>query len=513
MGPAERCDLVVDFSKFAGQRVVLSSVPQESGAPLAGVLAPAAAADEEILEFRVKPKLKRHKPARKLPAKLRSLPEWTSRLSTTPDRTFVFGQAVAGAGGTIWTINGETYDDTRVVAKPELGSMETWMLVNVSQQSHYIHLHAVDWKVVSRNGGVPAPDEDVLKETFRLDPGETIAVGTRFTDHLGRFLIHCHMLSHEDHAMMTTFEIVAPGLGRPFRAAVRRRRRRGHPRRGRAGPARHADPRRGAAHPDAARPSGRGARRRRPRAVGAAGARSVGGLVPLPPSAVREPVFRKVADLGLRDVGVVRDAAAARRSQIVTGTALGLLVVAYVVGAILANANVVPLFAAGVPIALTLCLAVALPRWSNGQPLLVKASQDGGLRDALEPDEQVLGDGKGLLNRRERFVAVTDRRLLIAESERLIVDAPLARVSRFGIRWDIGQVGTLTVTADGKQETVASVLPANLVSIATALRSRGVNAEDPAAVDAAAQAWEAARRSRRAGCGRRLKLTARPPRP
>ena len=93
------------------------------------------------------------------------------------------------------------------------------MLTNVSQQSHYIHLHAVDWKVVSRNGGVPAPDEDVLKETFRLDPGETITVGTHFTDHLGRFLIHCHMLSHEDHAMMTTFEIVPPGTGD---ASVRR---------------------------------------------------------------------------------------------------------------------------------------------------------------------------------------------------------------------------------------------------------------------------------------------------
>ena len=28
-------------------------------------------------------------------------------------------------------------------------------------------------------------DEDVLKETFRLDPGETLAVGAKFTDHLG----------------------------------------------------------------------------------------------------------------------------------------------------------------------------------------------------------------------------------------------------------------------------------------------------------------------------------------
>ena len=214
MGPAERCDLVVDFSAFAGQRVLLGSAPQDSdlapgvgscrrpprrrradGVPGAGetqaLQGAAAAARGSCFE----------------------LPEWVAALPTEPDRTFVFGQATGAGGGTVWTINGEPYDHERIVARPELGSTETWMLVNSSQQSHYIHLHAVDWKVISRNGGVPAPDEDVLKETFRLDPGETLAVGAKFTDHLGRFLIHCHMLSHEDHAMMTTFEIVAQGAG------------------------------------------------------------------------------------------------------------------------------------------------------------------------------------------------------------------------------------------------------------------------------------------------------------
>jgi FtsP/CotA-like multicopper oxidase with cupredoxin domain len=221
MGPAERCDLVVDFSGFAGKGVVLGSAPQKSTAPLAGIAAPASAPEEAIMEFRVKPRLKRFKPPRALPKQLRELPEWAATLPSQPDRTFVFGQGLSPSGGTLWTINGVPYDHTSVVARPELGSTETWLLVNSSQQSHYIHLHAVDWKVVSRNGGVPAADEGVLKETFRLDPGETIAVGAKFTDHLGRFLLHCHMLSHEDHAMMTTFEIVAPGSGD---RAVRRNR-------------------------------------------------------------------------------------------------------------------------------------------------------------------------------------------------------------------------------------------------------------------------------------------------
>jgi FtsP/CotA-like multicopper oxidase with cupredoxin domain len=213
MGPAERCDLLVDFSDFAGQRIVLSSAPQATSTPLGSLFPPAAAPAEDVMQFIVRARRRKKTPApRKAPDKLLELPAWAKGLSTSPDRTFTFGQANQG-GRTVWTINGAPYDPNAVVARPELGSTETWQLVNSSQQSHYIHLHAVDWKVVSRNGGTPAADEDVLKETFRLDPGETLTVGAKFTDHTGRFLLHCHMLSHEDHAMMTTFEVVQPGQG------------------------------------------------------------------------------------------------------------------------------------------------------------------------------------------------------------------------------------------------------------------------------------------------------------
>lgn len=213
MGPAERCDLFVDFSRHAGRTLTLSSAPQQSTSPYASLFAPAAAPDAEVLELRVRKRKRKRTPGPKpAPKALRELPAWTKGLPTEPDRTFTFGQASRGSTVT-WTINGQPYDHERVVARPELGSVETWLLVNATTQSHYIHLHAVDWFVVSRNGGTPAADEGVLKETFRIDPGETLAVGAKFTDHTGRFLIHCHMLSHEDHAMMTTFEIVKPGQG------------------------------------------------------------------------------------------------------------------------------------------------------------------------------------------------------------------------------------------------------------------------------------------------------------
>jgi FtsP/CotA-like multicopper oxidase with cupredoxin domain len=60
----------------------------------------------------------------------------------------------------------------------------------------------------SRNGNPPAPWEDCLKDTFLLDPGERIVISGRMSDYLGKFVVHCHMLDHEDHGLMSQFEVV-----------------------------------------------------------------------------------------------------------------------------------------------------------------------------------------------------------------------------------------------------------------------------------------------------------------
>ena len=133
------------------------------------------------------------------------------------------------------------------------------------------------------------------------------------------------------------------------------------------------------------------------------------------------------------------------------------------------------------------------------------------LRGLVGPGERVLGDGLGLARGRRgpeafRIVAVTDRRLLVTGSLRApgpfaLVDVPLPCVARFGIGWSYrGRAGVLSVVvagADGAPEArheIASIAPANLVSVATALRAGGVRPDDPAKVDAAVAAWAAARR-------------------
>jgi FtsP/CotA-like multicopper oxidase with cupredoxin domain len=208
LGPAERAEVVVDFSKHAGRSVVLESVDPSTK----GLLPVTAPGIGQFMEFRVG---RRTKDSSRVPPTLRPLPGWVKQASTQPHRVWAFGVGLDPEGRGAWTINGQAFDHTRVDAHPELGSVETWLLVNASPNlvSHYIHIHDVDWKVLQRNGAAPAPGEDCLKETFRLDPGEVLLVAGKLSDHLGHYMLHCHMLQHEDHGMMTAFEVVPEGQG------------------------------------------------------------------------------------------------------------------------------------------------------------------------------------------------------------------------------------------------------------------------------------------------------------
>jgi spore coat protein A len=210
LGPAERAEVVVDFAGRAGRTLRLETA-EVSGAGPVPVTSPAIA---PLLEFRVARRAL-SRDTSKVPSRLRPLPGWVAQASPQPHRIWAFGVGANEQGRAAWTINGRAFDHTRVDARPELGAVETWLLVNASPvaKSHYIHIHDVDWKVLSRNGAAPAPGEDGLKETFRLDPGEVVVVAAKLTDHLGPYMIHCHMLQHEDHGMMTTFEVVEPGHG------------------------------------------------------------------------------------------------------------------------------------------------------------------------------------------------------------------------------------------------------------------------------------------------------------
>jgi spore coat protein A, manganese oxidase len=203
LGPAERAEVVVDFAPFAGESVELRSGPHGAERHAPGVRTYVGA----LMQFRVAPR--RVTDRARVPRRLRPLPGWAQRASPDPDRTWTI--AISGGFRPVWTINGKTFNPARSDAFPRLGTTETWEIVNRTAVPHMMHMHHTDWYLLSRNGRPPPPWEDCLKDTFFLPAGERIVVAGHFADYTGKYVIHCHMLDHEDHGLMSQFEVVPDG--------------------------------------------------------------------------------------------------------------------------------------------------------------------------------------------------------------------------------------------------------------------------------------------------------------
>ena len=212
LGPAQRTDVVVGFHGELGKRVILESTPRTDAAPAGAVGTPTAA----IMQFRVV-RASAHDRTR-VPSRLQPAPKID--VPSKVSKTWTFDVAGHKKTGSVWTVNGKPYDPSRVDATVPLGSTQLWKLHNASPITHYIHLHEEQWHTVSRDGGPPLPWERGLEDTWKLDPGETVTVAARFTDHTGVFMLHCHMLDHEDHGLMAQFEVVEPSASASRQASV-----------------------------------------------------------------------------------------------------------------------------------------------------------------------------------------------------------------------------------------------------------------------------------------------------
>ena len=186
LAPAERVDVVIDFAGRLGQNIVLQNLA-------------ATGSMRQVMQFRVSRDLVE---TSSIPPKLRPLPILDT--SPTTDRRIEFGRSRIGG---VWTINGQPFSPDRIDFQPRLNTTEVWTFVNKSGAAHVIHIHDVDQQLVSRNGVAPARYE-LMKESWTLGIGETVVLKLRFTDNLGTFVYHCHILEHEDASMMAQFEVV-----------------------------------------------------------------------------------------------------------------------------------------------------------------------------------------------------------------------------------------------------------------------------------------------------------------
>jgi len=161
-----------------------------------------------------------------LPTSLRPIQRMPES-NATLTRTITLNEHLDRYGNSmIMTLNRKRWHEP-VTELPRLNSTEIWEFVNLTEDTHPMHLHLVRFQVLDRrvfdvfgyeNGkGLrylqaaipPAPNELGWKDVVACPPGIVTRIIVRFEGYTGKYLYHCHILEHEANDMMRPFEVVA----------------------------------------------------------------------------------------------------------------------------------------------------------------------------------------------------------------------------------------------------------------------------------------------------------------
>lgn len=213
--PAERVDIILDFSKLEGKTITLKND-----------LGPDADLEDEtddIMQFRVN-----------LPrsdADTSRIPTYLSHIPSLKDhpistiRTLKLNGTTDEWGRPLLLLNNKKWMDP-VTEFPQLGTTEIWSLMNITDFTHPIHIHLIQFQILDRrpfdlalyqsNGQIvytgearpPEPNERGWKDTVAAHSAEITRVIMRFAPYTGYYVWHCHILEHEDYDMMRPFIVV-----------------------------------------------------------------------------------------------------------------------------------------------------------------------------------------------------------------------------------------------------------------------------------------------------------------
>ena len=206
LGPGERADVIFDFSKHAGKSLQLRTNIAM------------------IMQFRVKAGKTEDRFGRSGKPFVQSFAHPKARPIQTRNLTIADYQNRLGRSN-VMLLNGAHWD-MPVTEKPVLNTTEIWTFVNLTDDSHPIHLHMVRFQLLDRRPfdlGVyqltqkivyTAPVTPLLanelgwKDTVRVDPMTITRIIVKFEGHPGKYVWHCHMLEHEDNEMMRPLVIL-----------------------------------------------------------------------------------------------------------------------------------------------------------------------------------------------------------------------------------------------------------------------------------------------------------------
>lgn len=105
------------------------------------------------------------------------------------------------SGGKFTVDNEEFPGKTRCL---ELGRADEWLVTSTQAANHPFHIHVNPFEVIEADG------RRYWKDTLLVKAGQTVRLRSRYQVFDGKFVLHCHILDHEDRGMMQMVEIV-PG--------------------------------------------------------------------------------------------------------------------------------------------------------------------------------------------------------------------------------------------------------------------------------------------------------------
>jgi FtsP/CotA-like multicopper oxidase with cupredoxin domain len=218
---AERYDFIIDFGNFnPGDKLYLTEVRSQnvndtgSGNTNPPGLPPGLNIGNVVLRFDVVNReswFPADTPA--IPQTLCTMPD-----PIVPDTFFEwqFNRDPVGTVPRLFKVNHRTFDPDVPQHCILKGTSEEWLINNNADVgtnwAHPVHIHFEEFRIIKRfAGGVEVPVPILYrgrKDVTKVEPGEGALIRMRFRDYVGRYLIHCHNMGHEDAFMMVHWVIV-----------------------------------------------------------------------------------------------------------------------------------------------------------------------------------------------------------------------------------------------------------------------------------------------------------------
>ena len=206
LAPGERADIVVDFAAAGGSTAELMN----DALPL--------------MRFAVRQGAVRD--TSRVPDVLRDLPRVAEASASRTRELTLDEYSDCIATPMLMLLNGKRWHEP-VTETVTLGSTEIWSLVNLTEDTHPIHLHLVRFQILDRRpydvdeymekktlryvgpAQEPPPHERGWKDVVQAYPGMVTRIVATFDGYAGRYAWHCHLAEHEANEMMRPFDVVA----------------------------------------------------------------------------------------------------------------------------------------------------------------------------------------------------------------------------------------------------------------------------------------------------------------